>query len=93
MARASNFAPWAEACGGIGIRVDRAGDLRGALSEGLSAHGPALIDVSVNPDEPPMPAKVQYEQVKGFAKAFLNGQPRRATIASTLFHDKISELR
>ena len=40
-----------------------------------------------------MPAKVQYEQAKGFAKAFLSGQPRRATIAATLFRDKISQLR
>jgi pyruvate dehydrogenase (quinone) len=49
--------------------------------------------VTVNPDEPPMPGKVQYEQAKGFMKAFLQGQPRRATIASTLWRDKLSELR
>ena len=47
----------------------------------------------VNPDEPPMPGKVEYEQAKGFVKAFLAGQPRKATIASTLFRDKITELR
>ncbi|MGO8721576.1 MAG: thiamine pyrophosphate-dependent enzyme [Acidimicrobiales bacterium] len=88
-----DFAPWAEACGGKAVRVDKGGDLRGALSDVLSHEGPALVDVTVNPDEPPMPAKVQYEQAKGFAKAFLAGQPRRATIASTLFRDKISQLR
>ena len=48
--------------------------------------------MTVNPDEPPMPGKVQYEQAKGFVKAFLAGQPRRATIASTLFRDKIAEI-
>ena len=47
----------------------------------------------VNPDEPPMPGKVEYEQAKGFVKAFLAGQPRKATIASTLFRDKITEMR
>ena len=88
-----DFAPWAEACGGKALRVDKGGDLRGALSEAFAHDGPALVDVTVNPDEPPMPAKVQYEQAKGFAKAFLSGQPRRATIASTLFRDKISQLR
>ena len=40
-----------------------------------------------------MPGKVEYEQAKGFAKAFLAGQPRKATIASTLFRDKITEMR
>ena len=88
-----DFAPWARACGGMGARVDRAEDLEGAITEALAHPGPALVDVSVNPDEPPMPAKVTYEQAKGFAKAFLSGQPRRATIATTLFRDKISELR
>jgi pyruvate dehydrogenase (quinone) len=87
----SDFAPWAQACGGMGIRVDKSGDLDGAIAEALTHPGPALVDVTVNPDEPPMPAKVQYEQAKGFVKAFLNGQPRRATIATTLFRDKISE--
>ena len=88
-----NFAPWAEACGGKGIRVDKSDELEGALREAFMHPGPALVDVSVNPDEPPMPGKVTYEQAKGFAKAFLRGQPHRATIASTLFRDKIDELR
>lgn len=91
--RRGDFAPWAEACGGKGIRVDKADEVEHALEEALSFEGPALVDVTVNPDEPPMPGKVTYEQAKGFAKAFLAGQPRRATIASTLFRDKLQELR
>ncbi|HEX3946111.1 MAG TPA: thiamine pyrophosphate-dependent enzyme [Acidimicrobiales bacterium] len=88
-----DFAPWAEACGGRGIRVDKADEVEAAIAEALAHPGPALVDVTVNPDEPPMPGKVQYEQAKGFVKAFLAGQPRKATIASTLFRDKIAELR
>ncbi len=88
-----DFAPWAEACGGLGIRVDKCDELEDAISQAFRFDGPVIVDVSVNPDEPPMPAKVTYEQAKGFAQAFLSGQPRRATIASTLFRDKISEFR
>ncbi len=88
-----DFAPWAEACGGLGIRVDKCDELEDAISRALASSGPALVDVTVNPDEPPMPGKVTYDQAKGFAKAFLAGQPRRATIASTLFRDKITELQ
>jgi len=51
------------------------------------------VDVNVNPDEPPLPGKVEYEQAKKFALAFLKGQPRKATIASTLFGDKIEQLK
>jgi pyruvate dehydrogenase (quinone)/pyruvate oxidase len=88
-----DFAPWAEACGGLGIRVDKSDELEDAVTKALNHPGPSLVDVSVNPDEPPMPGKVQYEQAKEFAKAFLSGQPRKATIATTLFRDKISQLR
>ena len=53
----------------------------------------ALLDVTVNPDEPPMPGNVNYEQAEKFAKSFFSGQPRKATIATILFKDKIRELR
>jgi thiamine pyrophosphate-dependent acetolactate synthase large subunit-like protein len=35
----------------------------------------------------------EYEQAKKFAEAFLRGQPHKATIATTLFKDKIQQLR
>jgi pyruvate dehydrogenase (quinone) len=90
---APNFAGWADLCGGLGLRIEKPGDLEGAVADALAHSGPALVDVVVNPDEPPMPAKVRYEQAKGFAESFLKGQPRRAAIASTLFRDKIDRLK
>jgi hypothetical protein len=42
--------------------------------------------------EPPLPGKVEYEQAKNFALAFLRGQPQRATIATTLLKDRIQQL-
>jgi pyruvate dehydrogenase (quinone)/pyruvate oxidase len=39
-----------------------------------------------------MPGKVTYEQARHFAQAFLRGQPHRASIATTLFKDKIQQL-
>jgi hypothetical protein len=40
-----------------------------------------------------LPGKVDYQQAKKFAEAFLRGQPRRATIATTLLMDKIEQLK
>jgi pyruvate dehydrogenase (quinone) len=88
-----DFAPFAESCGGMGIRVEKPGDVEPAIRDALAHDGPALVDVMVNPDEPPMPAKVTYDEAKGFAESFLKGTPRRATIASTLFRDKIERLK
>jgi pyruvate dehydrogenase (quinone)/pyruvate oxidase len=88
-----DFAPWAESCGGLGIRVEKVGDVEPAIAEALQHEGPAVVDVVVNADEPPMPPKVKYDEAKGFAESFLKGTPRRATIAATLFRDKLDQLK
>jgi pyruvate dehydrogenase (quinone) len=88
-----NYAAIATANGAFGVKVVRPGELPGAIREAFSHDGPALVDVNVNPEEPPMPGKVEYEQAKKFARAFLRGQPHKATIATTLFRDKIQQLR
>ncbi len=88
-----NYAAFAEANGGLGLKVERPADVRAAIQQALSHSGPALVDVNANPDEPPLPGKVEYQQAKKFAEAFLRGQPRKATIATTLFKDKIDRFK
>jgi pyruvate dehydrogenase (quinone) len=89
----ADYSAIATANGALGIKVEHPGDVRSAVQRALSHSGPALVDVNVNPDEPPLPGKVEYEQAKKFAQAFLKGQPRKATIATTLFKDKIEQLK
>ena len=36
---------------------------------------------------------MEYKQAVKFAQAFLRGQPRKSTIATTLFRDKIDQLK
>jgi pyruvate dehydrogenase (quinone)/pyruvate oxidase len=87
-----DYAAFATANGALGAKVTRPGDLPGAIQLALNHPGPALVDVNVNPAEPPLPGKVEYEQAKNFALAFLRGQPHRATIATTLLKDRIQQL-
>jgi len=88
----ADFSAWARSCGGFGVKVTRSGDLASAIRQALDHDGPALVDVDVNPNEPPMPGKVSYDQAKSFAQAFLKGQPHKAAIATTLFKDRIQRL-
>jgi pyruvate dehydrogenase (quinone) len=88
-----DYAALATANGALGLKVEKAADVRSAIEQGLAYNGPALIDVNVNPDEPPLPGKVEYQQARKFAEAFLRGQPRKATIATTLFRDKIEQFK
>jgi pyruvate dehydrogenase (quinone)/pyruvate oxidase len=88
-----DYTALASANGALGIKVDRPDGVRAAIERALGHDGPALVDVNVNPDEPPLPGKVEYQQAKKFAEAFLRGQPRKSTIATTLFRDKIEQLK
>ncbi|BCY08360.1 thiamine pyrophosphate-dependent enzyme [Actinoplanes sp. L3-i22] len=88
-----DYAGWASGCGAFGVRIDKSADLPNALAEALAYPGPALLDVAVNPDEPPLPGKVSYDQAKKFAASWLKGQPHQAAIATTLFKDKIQQLK
>jgi len=88
-----DFAAWARAAGGHGGRGEKPGELADALREAFAFDGPALLDVAVDPNEPPMPGKITYEQAKKFGLAFLRGQPHKAAIASTLFKDRIQQFK
>jgi pyruvate dehydrogenase (quinone) len=73
--------------------VTEPADLEGAVRALLGHDGPGIVDCDVNPDEPPMPGKVTYEQAKHFAQAFLRGQPHRMSVLATVARVKISQLR
>jgi pyruvate dehydrogenase (quinone) len=89
----TDYSAIATANGALGIKVTGPAEVRPAISEALRHDGPVLVDVNVNPDEPPLPGKVEYKQAVKFAEAFLRGQPRKATIATTLFRDMIDQLK
>ncbi len=88
-----DYAGWARSAGGYGVRVEKAAELPDALATAFAVDGPALVDVAVDPNEPPMPGKVTYEQAKKFTAAFLRGQPHKSAIATTLFKDRIQQLK
>jgi pyruvate dehydrogenase (quinone) len=88
-----DFSAWARGCGGYGVHVAKASALPDAIAGALNFDGPALVDIAVDPNEPPMPGKVTYEQAKKFAEAFLKGQPHKAAIATTLFKDRIQQFK
>jgi pyruvate dehydrogenase (quinone) len=89
----ADFSTWARGCGAYGIKVTRPGDVAGAVRAALAHPGPALVDCDVDPNEPPMPGKVTYEQAKSFIQSFLRGQPHKAATLAAVARDKINELR
>jgi len=87
-----DFAAFARACGGAGYTIEDPADCGAILDEALAAPGPAVIEAVVDPNEPPMPAKVTAKQAAHFAESLAKGTPNRGGIALTVLSDKVREL-
>jgi pyruvate dehydrogenase (quinone) len=67
-----DFSQLATSCGFLGLRVERASELRESLAQFLAHDGPALIDVRVQRQELSMPPTITIEQAKGFGLYLLH---------------------
>ena len=57
-----HFGDFARACGGTGFTIDDPNDCGEILERALRTSGPVVIEAIVDPNEPPMPAKVTAKQ-------------------------------
>ncbi len=87
-----DFAKYAEAVGAAGFSVERPEDLKPQLERAMNAGRPAVVEVLVDPNEPPMPAQITREQAIHFAESLIKGQPNRERIGITIFRDKVYEV-
>jgi len=62
-----DFSAIARAVGIHSVRIEKPGDLRAGLGEGLNHPGPALIELVTDPNVLAMPPHISPEYVKGFA--------------------------
>jgi pyruvate oxidase len=63
-----DYAKFAEACGGIGFRVEKYEDLQPALEQAKAADVPVILDVVVDVDAAPLPGKIVMDEAKGYAR-------------------------
>jgi pyruvate dehydrogenase (quinone) len=64
-----DYVALARACGGVGVKAERPGELRDAIDKALKADGPAIIDCVVAADELPNVPHLNLETLGNFAKA------------------------
>jgi len=81
------YARYAESLGLKGILVDTPDDIGSALDEALSADRPTVIDAITDPDVPPLPPHISFEQAKAFASAFWKGDPEQAGVIRQTLRD------
>jgi len=78
---------------GIGSwRIDDPKHCAATMQTALNTPGPGLIEAIVDPDEPPMPPKIEPKQALHFAEGLAKGTPNAKRIALTVLSDKVREL-
>ena len=87
-----DFATVAQGFGLTAFRIDDPKACAETLKTALASPGPVLIEATVDPNEPPMPPKIEAKQAANFAQALAKGTPRGGRIALTVLSDKVREL-
>jgi pyruvate dehydrogenase (quinone) len=87
---AFNFARYADGLGIKGIRVERPEDVAPAWDEALAASGPVLYEAITDPEVPPLPPHIKFEQAKKLAQA-LPGDPHAGRIIRESIKGKVEE--
>jgi pyruvate dehydrogenase (quinone) len=83
---------WAELLGFTGIFCERDADVGAAWDVALNAGRPAILEVKVDPNVPPVPPHIKYEEAKKMAKA-MKGDPERTSIIMEGAVEKWQEFR
>jgi pyruvate dehydrogenase (quinone) len=87
------YAQYAELLGFEGIYCEN-GDLVGsAWEQALAADRPCLLEVKVDPEVPPLPPHITFEQAEKMAKAMVKGDPERVGVMEKSLVGKLAELR
>ncbi len=71
---------FAELIGFKGIYVDRPDALGAAWDEALAANRPVLLEVKTDPEVPPLPPHITFDQAMKFSETITKGDPREGAM-------------
>ncbi|HEY1276255.1 MAG TPA: thiamine pyrophosphate-requiring protein [Thermoleophilaceae bacterium] len=85
------YARYAEMIGLKGIRVDDPDRVADAWDEALASDRPVLYEAVTDPEVPPLPPHIKFEQAKGLASAIAKGDPAAGRIIRQSVRSKLKE--
>ncbi|ORB56495.1 thiamine pyrophosphate-requiring protein [Mycobacteroides saopaulense] len=77
-----SYAELAKVMGWNSIAVKADDEIGAAWEQALGTHGLTLLDMHCDPEIPPLPPHVDYEQIKNVGRAVLNGDPNAWSMLS-----------
>ncbi|HZU79310.1 MAG TPA: thiamine pyrophosphate-requiring protein, partial [Acidimicrobiales bacterium] len=84
-----DYAGYADLVGLIGIHVDKPEQVGPAWDRAIAADRPVVIDAVTDPEVPPLPPHVEFEQAKALMSAVLKGDPASGEIVRQGFKGKL----
>jgi pyruvate dehydrogenase (quinone) len=88
-----DYSHFAEQLGLSGRRVESPDEIGDAWDEALAADRPFVLDVVTDPEVPPLPPHITFEEAKMFALAVLKGDPSRRRMIEQSLKEKLAEFR
>jgi pyruvate dehydrogenase (quinone) len=76
-----------------GIRVDAPDDVGAAWDEALSADRPVVLEAITDPNVPPLPPHITFDQARAMLSALLKGDPEAGAIVRQSFQGKLEEFK
>jgi pyruvate dehydrogenase (quinone) len=87
-----DYAGYARLLGLHGERVEAPEDVAGALDRALAAGRPAVVDVVTDPEVPPLPPHIRFEQAKEITHAIVQGDAAAPRFMKQSLRAKVVEL-
>ena len=87
-----DYAAFARMIGLKGLRVDAPDQVGDTWDQALSSDCPVLIDAICDPEIPPLPPHITWEQSQALMSALLKGDPAAGKIVKNSFKGKMAEL-
>jgi pyruvate dehydrogenase (quinone) len=88
-----DYAHFAEQLGVGGRRVESPDQIGSAWDEALAADRPYVLDVVTDPEVPPLPPHITFEEAKMFTRAVLKGDSSRRRMIEQSLKEKLAEFR
>jgi pyruvate dehydrogenase (quinone) len=86
------YARYAEMIGLRGVRVDEPARVGEAWDEVLASERPAVLEAVVDPEVPPLPPHITFEQAKHFAQAVIHGDANRRSMIRNSFRQMLDAI-
>jgi pyruvate dehydrogenase (quinone) len=83
------YARYAESLGFLGIRIDSPDQVKDAWDRALSSDRPVLVEAVTDPDVPPLPPHISFNQAKNFAKSILKGDRNKFGMIRQTYRDTV----